>query len=529
MSNSDIDGRGPDYQVEDMRIFLNCSPEQTAVHRSRLRYAFRLFCALYGHQPVERAERADAWISYAPGYTRGRPKPRLMLSNLYRPRSPYDPAPPPQKYERHGKGTILYYAPAPGEEPDWLGEIFEWVSCADEYSVRRRDPVGRAAFADTYVGRHHLDVRVPYAAVAMEFLARALGRLVPGASVEPASPVASVRHFIVQTHDVDYLAVGRLNGVARLAKNAAISALQSKRPALSLKQARMALRMALHGGDPLDQIPALVKGQTERGVSASYYFLTRHLHRRDANYTIDQPGLVDLMRSLEAEGMEVGVHGSYTCLDESSGLADEYASMRALGFRPLGGRQHWLRFTLDRLIPALERAKALYDTSFGWCDRIGFPAGACFAFPPYCFEQERPATFLEIPMAIMDVSLRNGEYEEAQWYDASAELLSASRRYGWGGISLLWHPAAFGGGWLAREAGEAFWRLLDHRQEWNDTWLSAAAFLQSVGQRYVDVGLLPAEYASPEPGEPRLVEFKSRLPLKGKGSLTGASPGTRRR
>ena len=478
-----------------MRIFLKFAPEQTSVHRSRIGYAFRLFCAIYGHQPVEQAERADVWITYVPGYTREESKPTLLLSNLYQPRAPQKPAPPPRQYVHlyNGETTALFYRSFPGQEPDWLAEIFEWVSCADEYSVTELDSWGHLPFAASYVGRHNLDTRVPYAAVAMRFLNSALGRLLPWGATEPPSPSESVRHFIVQTHDVDYLPVSRFDGMHRLAKNAAISCLLSKRPVLGIKQATMALGLALGGRDPLDQISALVQGQTQRAVSASYYFLIRHLHRRDGNYTIEQPGLVDLMRSLEAQGMEVGVHGSYTCLDESGGLADEWDRLRELGFQPRGGRQHWLRFTLDRLIPALERAGAVYDTSIGWWNRIGFRAGACFAFPPYNFDQERPATFLEMPMAAMDVALRDAGLKEADWYNEAAEVLAVSRRYGWGGTSLLWHPAAFGGGWLSPEAGHTFWRLLDNRGEWNDTSLSAAAFLQSVRQRYVEVGLLPAD------------------------------------
>jgi len=80
-------------------------------------------------------------------------------------------------------------------------------------------------------------------------------------------------------------------------------------------------------------------------------------------------------------------------------------------------------------------------------------------------------------------------------------LLSVSRRYGWGGISLLWHPAAFGGGWLSKEVGNVFWRLMDSRNERQETWLSAIEFVQSVRQRYIEVGLLPEAYGPEEPEE----------------------------
>jgi hypothetical protein len=484
-----------------MRIFLEFAPDQTPIHRRRLTYAFRLFCAIYGHEPVlrpDQAESADVRITYSPAQSLGSCKPVVQLTNLYRPRSPREPAPAPRQYIQEGEATPVFYLPLPGEHPDWPGEIFEWVSCADEYSIRELDSAQRVPFEASYVGRHNLDPRVPYAAVAMRLLQGALDQAVPGGATGPKSPVESVRHFVVPTHDVDYIPAGRLSAVIRLAKNAVASCLEGKNLGLAIDQAIMAMRRSLNGHDPLDQIPTLVQGEKQRGVSASYYFLPRHRHRRDANYTIDAPGVTELLRSMEALGLEVGVHGTYTCLDTPVGLAEEYDCVRAHGFHPQGGRQHWLRFTLDRLISGLERSGALYDTSIGWVERIGYRAGACFAFPPYNFEEERPATFIEIPLAVMDLSLRFelGSARNGDGYGDVAELLAASRRYGWGGVSVLWHPMAFGGGWIARERGDMYWRLMDHHQEWNDTWLSAAEFVQSVRQRYVDVGLLPAACAS---------------------------------
>jgi hypothetical protein len=476
-----------------MRIYLELRKEWEPAHRARISYAFRLFCAIYGHQPEltsERAPSADIWIRYGSRKTEAPSRPALYLSNLYRARPVHEAAPPPWKFIQEDEETVLFYQPLPGEEPDWLGEIFEWVSCADEYSIEERDPVGRIPFAATYVGRHGLNVRIPYAAVSMRRLNLALCKIVPSMAAKPASPGSSGSHFLVSTHDVDYLPLGRPNAVYRLAKNAVISCLLSKQPKLALRQVAMALRVATGGQDPLDQIPHLAGEERGRGVGASYYFLPRHLARRDANYAAKEPVVQILMRSLQIFGLEVGVHGSYTCLDTSRGLSEEYEIFRQAGFRPRGGRQHWLRFTLDRLIPALEKAGAVYDTSIGWSDRIGFRAGACFAFPPYNFDEERAATFLEIPLAIMDQGLQEESNREEDWYSKAADLLSASRRYAWGGISLLWHPAAFGGGWLSPVIGEIFWHLMDDAGRNGDTWVSARSFVRAVHERYVEVGLL---------------------------------------
>ena len=481
--------------MHKMQIFLEFSPDQNGTQRTRLTYAFRLFCAIYGHSPVvenEERERADVAVCYTSDPGMGPGKPILRLSNLYRPRPLLEPAPPPKRFSKDGEATVLFYSPPNGQQPDWLGEIFEWVSCADEYSIHELDSSGRVPFWASYVGRHNLDSRVPYAAVAMRLLQNALDEVTAGAAGRSLAFLQPTSHFIVTTHDVDYLPVGRTNCIIRLLKNAASSWLEGRSMGLTLDQINMAARRALNGHDPLDQISNLVQGENQRAVNSSFYFLTRHLHRRDANYTSELPGLSELLHSLEKEGNEVGVHGTYNSLDDCDGLPGEYDRLRKLGLRPQGGRQHWLRFTLDRLIPALERSGALYDTSIGWAERIGYRAGACFAFPPYNFQEERPATFLEIPLAAMELSLRfefDGE-RKVDGYAEVAKLLAMSRRYGWGGISILWHPRAFGGGWMSREIGDVYWQLLDHRGEWNDTWLSAMEFVRANLQRYREAGLL---------------------------------------
>ncbi len=481
-----------------LRILLNFAPDQTAAQRSRLGYAFSLFCAIYDHQPVLEArqgECADIQISYSDDGTRAASPKTLELSSLYRPRPPREPAPPPRKYAVNDEETVLFLSPEPSKEPDWLGEIFEWVSCADEYSLRMQDSTEPVAFAESYVARHGLNPRLPYAGIAMRFLQRALCRVAPQCAEHAVSPIPSVRHFVVNTHDVDFLPSSRFGNFHRLVKNAGISLLVYKSPKLAAGQVWMALRYAAGAQNPLDQIPALAQAELQRGVTASYFFLIQRKHRRDGNYDLAVPGTVEQMQFLRRHGMEIGLHGSYRSLENGCTLGAEFEQLRKRGFAVEGNRQHWLRFTLDRLIPALEQAGATYDSSLGWYESIGFRGGACFAYPPYNFKNERASSFLEIPLAVMDVSLLFAKDGRRGWNDQTADLLAESRRYGWGGIALLWHPTTIGGGQYPDALGEVFWRLADERKSWQDTWISAGDFVAAVRQRYVEVGLLPPESA----------------------------------
>jgi len=468
-----------------MRLFLNFDSTQDRICRARLSYAFKMFCAIYGHSVLSAAEAksAEAWINYSDS------KPdnvaNLKIQKLYSPRPPQRPAPAPTHLAAAGERTVLFYGSESATPPDWLAEIFEWLSCADEYSCRTPDTVGRVPFSASYIGRHGLNPALPYAAIAMRMLQSELQRLVRDVRLLPDSPAALGDHFIVNTHDVDYLRLVRAGSVKRLLKNAAISLVARRCANSASAQFLHAFRVANGGADPLDQLDHLVEREQARKVKASYFFVARREHRRDPNYSIRHPKVLSLMRSLESRGMEVGVHGSYTSFEGADRLVEEIQTLRSLGFNPRGHRAHWLRFTLGRLIDEMESAGALYDSSLGWSDTIGFRAGACFAFPPYNFERERSATFLEIPLVAMDQCLCNVT-DCSQLHN----LLCASRKYGWGGVSVLWHPSAFGGGQFREDVGNLFWQLMDSNNGHADSWVSGLEFFKNVEHRYREVGLL---------------------------------------
>lgn len=489
-----------------MRIYLELPIDADPVLRARITYAFRLFCAIYEHQPLvdEGLRKAsDVTLTYrAPAANVAQPS--VLLTCGYRTRDPRQPAPSPVRYTDGTFSTFLHFYPSYGRSPDWLGEIFEWVSCADEYSVTQHDSIGRPLFSATYAGTYGIDTHVPYAAVAMQCLQQQICRAVPRAETRPRAPreLGANRgtHYIIPTHDVDYFPVGRFHAVSRLTRNAVISSVLANRPALGVRQAVYAACVAAGiTCDPLDTIALLAQEEERRGIAATYNFLVRHAHRLDATYTIEHDGVVSTMRWLQLQGMEIGLHGSFTCLDAPRDIRRELAAMQAQGFHPRGIRQHWLRYTLDRLIPAVESAGLRYDTSIGWSDRIGFRAGACFAFPPYNFAEERPATFLEIPLVVMDQALRSPQNSVEGMQAVAEQALMESRRLGWGGISLLWHPTAFGCGWLPPEISEIFWSLADARSDLGDCWMTAADFAEAIRPRYVEAGLLPA--VVPEPAQ----------------------------
>src|SRR5262249_54295990 len=152
---------------------------------------------------------------------------------------------------------------------DWLAEVFEWTSCADEYSVSARDSVSRIPFENSVFARYELDERRPYAALAMWFLQQAIRKLFPFAEERARAPQINLTHAIVCSHDVDFIPLGYLSTLGRLAKNSLIALLQQF-PTLAFGIAARAVRFALGGINPLRNVEQLASSERTSGVTSSF-------------------------------------------------------------------------------------------------------------------------------------------------------------------------------------------------------------------------------------------------------------------
>jgi hypothetical protein len=213
-------------------------------------------------------------------------------------------------------------------------------------------------------------------------------------------------------------------------------------------------------------------------------------HRRDPGYRIAQiaPDLVDAA----TRGFSVGLHASYSSIVENASLCGEATALRlAVGHKPQGTRQHWLRFDRHgKLFHAVEQAQLAYDSSLGFPESCGFRNGASFAFPPYDFGKEQPHNFLEIPLVMMDGSLAMMARATRQHPQVLADaVLAESRKWGWGGVGILWHnpmePIQ-----VPENVNRVFWACAASRKKVGEEWMSADRFLSAALGRFQSAGLL---------------------------------------
>jgi hypothetical protein len=471
------------------RIFLEFGDEVVFPIQSRVDYAFRTFAAIYDYQVARSADDAELCCVYGGGNNFSR---RIVqIPARYRARTQSEGIPILQhiKYANedlclvHGRDELTGH-------PDWLGEIFEWLSSSLEFPILGRDSVGRIPYEGSVFSHQGISPLKPYATLLMAWLENILQNGTEIESLPKAvSPVYGLEHMVVCSHDLDFCFTNRSAALWRLSKNIGISLPLYRSGSYLLANSRMMLDV-LRGKQPGSYVPKMLSAIEACGFRSTLFAVADGKHRRDPGYRIGQ--IASQLGNAATRGFSVGLHASYSSVVEDTSLCDEAARLRqAVGHKPQGTRQHWLRFDRhDKLFRAVEQAQMAYDSSLGFSESCGFRNGASFAFPPYDFEKEKPHNFLEIPLVMMDGSLAMMARATRQDPQALADaVLGESRKWSWGGVGILWHnpmePIQ-----VPEKVNRVFWECAAKRKKVGEEWMSADWFLSVALGRFQSAGLL---------------------------------------
>ena len=221
---------------------------------------------------------------------------------------------------------------------------------------------------------------------------------------------------ICLSHDVD------LVSEAVTPSQALRSMRLSLRGSGALRLARPAVRAARavhHGISPAPAADALercVEVEREHGVTATYFFTAYpggEGHRYDCTYDFGDPcrfggarvTVADVVRTLDREGFEVALHGSYNSALVPGRLAHEKADLeRGTGLAVTSTRQHFLHWDV-RATPRLQDGEFSADSTLGFNRNIGLRAGTSLPFRWFDADRERAAGLVELPMLVHDGAL----------------------------------------------------------------------------------------------------------------------------
>jgi peptidoglycan/xylan/chitin deacetylase (PgdA/CDA1 family) len=289
--------------------------------------------------------------------------------------------------------------------------------------------------------------RFPASASCLDPLDPPLERLRSRLGIEPPR-WRGARFAVALTHDVDvpWRWTGRaVRGTAARLKSHVLA----RRRAPAIREARALAGMPLHrlrGTDPNWCFEALLEAEGERGTSSSFFLLAGHGDRPDGAspevYDRLRPRLVE---TILAGGGEVGLHGSYLAARDAERLRAELDVLAGLGADVRGQRYHYLRVDPHENLAPLAGLGLHYDTTLGFSDAPGFRAGIAQPFRPWDVATGRPLDLVEIPLAVMDVTLGAERYLCLSAREAEQRvfvLLDYAAEHG-GGFAVVWHTDRF--------------------------------------------------------------------------------------
>ncbi len=472
-------------------ISLTFSDDVVGQTRSRMLYAFRVFAGIYGYAVVEGGSGSAALrCVYGRSTAAARDPGIFFIPARYRLRPTHELPPPLLKHRYAGEELYLAYGlDRDTDKPDWLGEIFEWLSSSYETAAVKRDSVGRIPYSGTIFSRQGISPRRPHANLVMAWMQNAIQGSQREALPKSPSPVPGVDHIILCTHDIDFFYTGPKSALIRILKNLAISGVLYRSSSFLADNLWYLFQIIV--GEPIGKYIRPLVNELERlHIGTTFFAVSRQGHRRDPAYDLEH--IAPCLMEAASRGSSVALHGSYTSAVEDESLAEETQALsRAIERKILGGRQHWLRFDQhQKLFAQIESAGLIFDSSLGFPDVAGFRNGASFAFPPYDFQREAPCQFLEFPLALMDGSIeatcrQSGENPQG----VADEVLGESRRWGWGGAAVLWHDP-IESLQVPAEINRVFWNCARRQNEYREKWVSSDEFFRSCMKRYQDAGLL---------------------------------------
>jgi hypothetical protein len=364
---------------------------------------------------------------------------------------------------------------------DPIAATFFLVSRIEEIADRVRDKHDRFIAGHAWMVQAGLSER-PLVHEYAETISRLLGL-----ESEQLSPWPGGKRFAIAfTHDIDRW---RMHGPLWQDIRSTLGGLRFPGgwgAALRRWQSRRAVR-AGRTRDPYGTIEHIAELHEQHNQRATLFWINAPISIRDADYAERDPQVVNTAQSLAARGFENGLHGSYSSYNDAEALRQQGTSLQeALGTPVRATRQHYLRLRVPDTFQAQRDAGLTVDSSLGFAECPGFRAGIAVPFHPWSFEKNAPLPIWELPLIMMDVSLR--EYMRltpAKAIERSRTILERMSQTG-GAAAVLWHNSALNNiNWRGWDSVYGQW--LSMSQDLNG-WGATISEIVNVWQTYV--GLL---------------------------------------
>jgi hypothetical protein len=166
-------------------------------------------------------------------------------------------------------------------------------------------------------------------------------------------------------------------------------------------------------------------------------------HRLDPGCRLEDPAARAVLDLALGRGYAIGVHPGYQSWRDAAVFAeDQRRTEQWLGAPMRHTRQHFLHFHFPDTCDILEASGIEEDSTLGYRNLIGFRCGTGFAYRLYNFKAEKPYSWYEKPLIIMDIALmREAGFDAERMLNLARDFvaLNAADTH----LTLLFHNSVF--------------------------------------------------------------------------------------
>lgn len=199
---------------------------------------------------------------------------------------------------------------------------------------------------------------------------------------------------------------------------------------------------SLIGPEPYWNFDTIIRIEEKYNVKSTFFFLDESIPLKLfdkknwqlslGRYNIDDPKVVEVIKYLDKNGWEIGLHGSYNSYrNESLLLTEKKRIENIIGHKLIGIRQHYLNLN-ESTWKIQKNIGLLYDASYGYNDSVGFKNNKYTYFHPF------NDSFTVFPLAIMDICFM----PITNKWDVFKSLVEITKEQN-GILVLNWHQRVF--------------------------------------------------------------------------------------
>lgn len=324
-----------------------------------------------------------------------------------------------KQYQAFFRKEPLHYTAA--NKPDYLSTCFYLLSYLQEYADYFPDKFGRFLFQTSLqhkYGVHQQNL------VATYF--DALYQLTPKLQ-QLVAPLTHKSAFYL-SHDIDSVYGGFGDNYKYLLKNFKVGALMQLLFNHYLKTPDYLL---------LDKIMDI---EDTFDVKSTFFWLvnqgkgTRVIQNADYDYRDEK--VQKTVSNINARGWDIGLHKSAG----KDTFAKELEKLNTTGYAI--NRNHYLVTELPGTFNAIEEAGIVMDASMGFPDEPGFRNSYGLPIRPYNFKTQQSYSFVEVPLNVMDTSLKFYQKQDAKTAETTILNFLENNKAN-AVISVLWHNNYF--------------------------------------------------------------------------------------